>query len=609
MLLQFFNLVLHWISVTAAWKISTVVPVFKHGDSASPDQYRTISLASCAFKKKRLIHTRIAPHISERLNEGQGGFRWGADTMVYSLVDALRLRRETHTFCAFVDIRKAFDTCWVEATLVRLFQVGVAGGMWRTIANFLCGTLSQVRTGSDVSHPWVDSGVAQGRVLSPLLFNLLVNSLAATISRASLGVRLSSCSDFRLSNQLYADDLVILQESAADLQAALDAVSHWGQQWRFSFGIGPEKSAVVIFGPSPVMLSLAKCTSKATFCLSSLPIATSEWSSLPHFPGAIMSIIWWTAGADCLRSVCLGFDQRACQSLSRLFLLSTYVLPSASFGIEFAGECPRSLARFDRALRQCGRHLLGWPSGTPNASVLCELGLHDGLRVSSDRALALYARLASFALGSRPPVPASVFTLAQSTTGSWAHWCRAVISHHSVQRPDLCGVGPGCSASVTQRWGRRSVTPVLDRSWIFHPLEFSLHAFVYLLGGKHLAIIFLVIDLWYIFLWHTESLTVNHHHDVTATCCFVWRFTFLCFSLCLWLYSCHGCNIDCPRRLVRCFAWSLHAAICPAWNHCAAVCPAWNRGTARRAGLLCLFAAPVVSRTSSSPAPYGVDTI
>ena len=148
-----------------------------------------------------------------------------------------------------------------------------------------------------------------------------------------------------------------------------------------------------------------------------------------------------------------------------LFLLSTYVLPSASFGIEFAGDCPRSLARFDRALRQWGRHLLGWPSGTPNASVLCELGLHDGLRVSSGRALALYARLASFALGSRPPVPASVFTLAQSTPGSGAHWCRAVISHHSVQRPDLFGVGPGCSASVTQRWVRRSVTPVLDRSW------------------------------------------------------------------------------------------------------------------------------------------------
>ena len=71
------------------------------------------------------------------------------------------------------------------------------------------------------------------------------------------------------------------------------------------------------FSVPPVMLSLAKCSSKATFCRSSLLIATSEWSSLPRFPGAILSIVWWTAGAGCLRSVCLGFDQRACQSLSR----------------------------------------------------------------------------------------------------------------------------------------------------------------------------------------------------------------------------------------------------------------------------------------------------
>ena len=311
-------------------------------------------------------------------------------------------------------------------------------------------------------HGWT-LVIAQGRVLSPLLFNLLVNSLAATISRASPGVRLSSCSDFRLSNQLYADDLVILQESTADLQAALDAVSHWGQQWRFSFGIGPEKSAVVIFGPPRHAL-----TCEVYLQGDLLPVVSAY-----RYLGVVLTpTLSWCNHVDHLVdrgrrlfAQCVSWVRSEGLPVSfSLFLLSTYVLPSASFGIEFAGES-RSLARFDRALRQWGRHLLGWPSGTPNASVLCELGLHDGLRVSSGRALALCARLASFALSSRPPVPASVFTLAQSTPGSWAHWCRAVISHHSVQRPDLCGVGPGCSASVTQRWVRRSVTPVLDRSW------------------------------------------------------------------------------------------------------------------------------------------------
>ena len=84
MLLNFFNLVLRWNVVPSSWKLSHVVPFFKHGDPAEPDHYRPISLASCAFKIfERLVHGRIAPHISDRLDECQGGFRWGADACVY----------------------------------------------------------------------------------------------------------------------------------------------------------------------------------------------------------------------------------------------------------------------------------------------------------------------------------------------------------------------------------------------------------------------------------------------------------------------------------------------------------------------------------------------
>ena len=118
----------------------------------------------------------------------------------------------------------AFDTSWVEVTLVRMHQVGVTGGMWRTVANFLCGTLSQVRVCGDVSPPWVDTGIASGRVLSPLLFNLLVNSLAAAIRNR------------RFTCQLYADVARDhLQNLEADLQAvSFSAVTLWGLRWGFS---------------------------------------------------------------------------------------------------------------------------------------------------------------------------------------------------------------------------------------------------------------------------------------------------------------------------------------------------------------------------------------
>ena len=137
-------------------KSSDVVPVFMHGDRTNPDNCRPISLASCPFK---LFERLVGSHILPQLDETQGGFRWGADALVYSLVDTLRLRQETNTFCAFIDICKAFDTARVEATLVRLAQVGVTSGMWRTITNFLVGTLTHVRVGDAHSHSWVDTGI------------------------------------------------------------------------------------------------------------------------------------------------------------------------------------------------------------------------------------------------------------------------------------------------------------------------------------------------------------------------------------------------------------------------------------------------------------------
>ena len=109
----------------------------------------------------------------------------------------------------------------------------ISGCMWRLLSNFLRVTQSQVRSGASPSAPWTDTGVAQGKVLSPLLFNLLVNGLAASV---------------RSPDQLYADDLVVTAECQHDLQVSLDAVSAWGHQWRFSFGIGPTKSAVMVFG-------------------------------------------------------------------------------------------------------------------------------------------------------------------------------------------------------------------------------------------------------------------------------------------------------------------------------------------------------------------------
>ena len=174
---------------------------------------------------EHLIHARIAPFINRQLSESQGGFRWGADALVGSLVNLLSMRASTHTFVAFVDIEKAFDTSWVEATLVRLHDIGVRGLVWNLLSNFLRHTVSQVWLGNELLDQWVDSGIAQGRVLSPLLFNLLVDGLAVEVQLASPGVDLPGNVRSRISCTLM---IWCVADSPQDLQTALNAVHRWG---------------------------------------------------------------------------------------------------------------------------------------------------------------------------------------------------------------------------------------------------------------------------------------------------------------------------------------------------------------------------------------------
>ena len=142
--LSFVNLVLRFAVVPSTWKSSMVVPVInRDGDPTSLDSYRPTSLSSCALKKFRApdLCSHRAPHPATTRP-------FPSRHPLVQPRGTLRLRRHEHTFAAFRDIKKAFDSCWIEATLLRFFDFCVMGSLWHSLVNFLCGTLSQVRLGS-----------------------------------------------------------------------------------------------------------------------------------------------------------------------------------------------------------------------------------------------------------------------------------------------------------------------------------------------------------------------------------------------------------------------------------------------------------------------------
>ena len=124
-------------------------------------------------------------------------------------------------------------------------------------------------------------------------------------------------------------------------------------------------------------------------------------------------------------------------------------------------QLPFSL--LDGALRRWGRHLLGWPSGSPNAAVFLELGWPDALHLCTERLLSLFGRALSMPSGERCPLPALIFRTALSFPGSWASHCVRLCNSLGVHHPNVCGIGPLSSAHCVQAWFQTHAAPLLNR--------------------------------------------------------------------------------------------------------------------------------------------------
>ena len=175
----------------------------------------------------------------------------------------LYLANRKKLYCAFVDLKKAFDSVHRISLWKKLIAHNVNGNIIKVIYNMYEGAKSCVAIGEDLSNSFLCKvGVRQGDNLSPLLFSIFLNDLESHLSRNFSGLSFlrdqiySELEDedtvtfLRLFILLYADDTIILAESAAELQLALDSMSEYCQNW--SLNVNVDKTKIVIFSRGKV---------------------------------------------------------------------------------------------------------------------------------------------------------------------------------------------------------------------------------------------------------------------------------------------------------------------------------------------------------------------
>ena len=126
----------------------------------------------------------------------------------------------------FLDVKKAFDSVSHHQLIHSLHSIGIQGSLLDWFRDYLSGRSQRVVLDGEISEGVnVTSGVPQGSILGPLMFNIFMNSI-------SLVPLSSNCYLI-----LYADDILLfkpidnesdLNDFHRDLQAISDWILHHG---------------------------------------------------------------------------------------------------------------------------------------------------------------------------------------------------------------------------------------------------------------------------------------------------------------------------------------------------------------------------------------------
>jgi hypothetical protein len=231
-----------------------IVPLPKCKNPSSPNDFRGITISSSlgkVFVSLLLNRMENAMHLKNRPNIYQAGFRKGFRTadnifILQTLVSKL-LRQGRKLFVCFVDFQKAFDTVWREGLYLKLIELGVDYNTYNCIKNMFLNNSVCVRVEGQLSDAFqTRMGVMQGNNLSPLLFNLFIDSLPDEICKS--GSDPPQIGNVSVPCLFYADDLVLLSTTADGLQNALNTLELFCNRWRLSINIA--KTKVIIFNKS-----------------------------------------------------------------------------------------------------------------------------------------------------------------------------------------------------------------------------------------------------------------------------------------------------------------------------------------------------------------------
>lgn len=230
-----FNKSLESSQLPSSWKVAFITPIHKKGDRSLVSNYRPISLTSPVCK---IMESIIKDNIQEYLIDNniitpyQHGFtpnRSCTSQLLVALNNWTKALDDGYSVdVLYFDFTKAFDSVPHNRLITKLQGCGISGRLLAWLGNFLMGRKQKVVL-SNCASEWscVTSGVPQGSVLGPTLFNVFVCDMPFYVNSALLQ---------------FADDVKMFRvirnpQDFQLLQHDIDNLVDWSRLWQLKFNI------------------------------------------------------------------------------------------------------------------------------------------------------------------------------------------------------------------------------------------------------------------------------------------------------------------------------------------------------------------------------------
>ena len=157
------------------------------------------------------------------------------------------IEQGSKVFSCFLDVRKAFDTIWIDGLLYKLYhELGINSKLWLIIKELYTNIHACVTYNGFLSRDFVISqGSGQGRILAPFMYKVYINKLLKDLCTPGIGILLLN---YNLSAPTSADDMTLSELYPSCLNALISIAYRYSCDWRYEFNY--EKTAVVTFGES-----------------------------------------------------------------------------------------------------------------------------------------------------------------------------------------------------------------------------------------------------------------------------------------------------------------------------------------------------------------------